>query len=84
MASVNDASADSDSESGSDEESNQPSVTTHSQAFEAFDVAFKWLESLSDDPAHLLLVQRWRNLAALKGSGALKQTTITSFQEKEN
>ena len=53
---------------------------THSQAFEAFDVGLKRLELQGDtDPAHLLMAQKWRDLAAAKRTDSLKQTKITSF-----
>ena len=79
VASINntDAANNSDSESSDGEPSEQ---VTHSQAFEAFDIALKWLESLGNtDPAHLLMVRKWRDLAAVKRTDSLKQTKITTY-----
>ena len=73
VASVNDDHPVNSNSESEDEDAPQHSVT-HSLAFEAFDTALHWLESLGNtDPAHLLLVQTWRDLAACKTSETLKQ-----------
>ncbi len=84
VASVNsEDTTNSDEESSDDEPSEQVS---HDQAFQAFDIGLKWLESIGNtDPAHLLLVQKWRDLAAIKRTESLKQTKITqSFHRCDN
>ncbi len=59
-----------------DEESTQQ-VVTSSQTYEALDTTMKWLESQDDtDPTHLLLVQKWRDKAAVKRTEALKQKKL--------
>ncbi len=51
-----------------------------SQAYEALDSTMKWLESQDDtDPAHLLLVQKWRDMAAIKRTETLKQKNYILF-----
>ncbi len=53
---------------------------SHDQAFQAFDIGLKRLESIGNtDPAHPLLVQKWRDLAAIKRTESLKQTKITQY-----
>ena len=78
VASINnDHPVNSDLES-EDEDAPQYSVT-HTHSFEAFDCLT--VESLGNtDHTHLLLVQRWRNLAASKRSKTLKQKNYIIFQ----
>ena len=67
-----------DQDSESDKEV-QPQVS-HTQAFQAFEVALQWLESQgTTDPAHLQLVKQWRDQAASKRITSLKQTNLTLF-----
>lgn len=65
-----------------DESSEEPTTTcvTHAQAYSALETALTWLESQTDtDPAHLLLVRRWRNSAAMKRTQTQTQTKISSY-----
>ena len=72
---------DSDSE---DEDPSPPPTVTHSQAFEAFECALQQLQSKGDtDPAHLLLVKNWRDLAAQHRALSLNQSKITSYLKKK-
>lgn len=59
-------------------------VPSHAEAFEALDVAFKWLERQDEsDPIQLLQLKRIRDLAAMKRCDSLRQRLITSyFQSK--
>ena len=69
----------SDTESDSDTES-QPPVSPHAEAFNAFSAALKWLESQKDiEPAHLLLVKQWRDLAVRKRCNNLVQLNILTY-----
>ena len=54
------------------------SVTPH-EAFNALETSLLWLESQNTDPAHLLLVKKWRDTAARMRQESLRQTSITSF-----
>ena len=48
-----------------------------------FECALRWLESQGDtDPAHLLLVKKWRDLAANRRGEAKKQTTNTVHKHR--
>ena len=74
---------DSGAESGSDIES-QPSVS-HAEACNAFSTALKWLESQGDiEPAHLLLVKQWRDLAARKRCDNLVQPNLLKYFSVSN
>ena len=50
----------------------EESPVTHADACTAFDTALKYLESQNTDPAHLLLVKKWRDTAARKRIDSLK------------
>ena len=54
------------------EEEPTTSKVSHAQAYSAFETALTWLEAQGDsDPAHLLLVQKWRNCAVVKHTQTL-------------
>ena len=63
------------------EESNEePATSKVSHVQIAFETALTWLEAQGDtDPAHLLLVQKWRTYAAVKCTKTLKQTKSVSY-----
>ena len=64
----------------SDDEMEPQHSVSHAQAFDAFEIALRWLEGQSDtDPFHLLLVRKWRDTAAQKRTQTLKQTTLFSY-----
>ena len=65
------------------EESNEePAISkvSHAQTYSAFETSLTWIEAQGDtDPAHLLLVQKWRNYAAMKHTQTLKQIKSVSY-----
>lgn len=67
----------------SDDEAEAISSVTPAQACSAFDTVLEWLESEGGvDSSHLLLIKKWRNIAAMKHLQKLKQTKIHSFFKK--
>ena len=53
---------------------------SHSEAFDALDLAFKWFERQEEsNTTQLLQLRRLRDLAALKRKSTMKQTKISSF-----
>ncbi len=69
-----------DSDSEDDDPSPPTKPVTHAQACDAFQCAFEWLEQQGDtDPAHLMLVKKWRDRAAQCCEKSRKQTKITSY-----
>lgn len=73
---------DSDSDSNSSDELSLQCPVSHAQACGAFEIALEWLESQQADPAHLMLVKKWRDQAAVKRGAALKQSKIASYFTK--
>ena len=69
---------DSDDEvDDSDDEAEAISSVTLAQACSAFDTVLEWLESEGGvDSSHLLLIKKWRNIAAMKHLQKLKQKYI--------
>ena len=66
-----------DSDSDNEEPSPPSKSVTYTQACAAFECALEWLESQGDtDPAHLMLVKNWRDLAAQHRVQAAKQKQI--------
>ena len=65
------------------EDESDESITTavtHAQAYTAFETALEWLQSQGDTyPAHLLLVQKWKNSVAMKRMETKKQTKLSSY-----
>ena len=59
-----------DDKLSSDNEDVDESIETtvpHAKAYEAFGTALEWLEAQGDvDIAHLLLVKKWKDIAAIK------------------
>ena len=52
---------------------------TPREAFNALDISLQWLESQGTDPAHLLLVKKWRDTAARMRHDSLRQTNIFTY-----
>ena len=73
------AQGNSDDESEEEETLEDCHSVTPSEAFTALETSLLWLESQNTDPAHLLLVRKWRDTAARMRQESLKQTSITSF-----
>ena len=53
-------------------------ITPH-EAFNALDVSLIWLESIGVEPAQLLQVKKWRDMAARIRQESLRQTSIRTF-----
>ena len=71
-------------DSSSEDDELDSSSVSNSKACEAFNTALKWLEAQTDiDPVHLLLVKKWRDIAARKRGENLKQNTISSYFIKQ-
>ena len=71
-------------DSSSEDDELDSSSVSNSKACEAFNTALKWLEAQTDiDPVHLLLVKKWRDIAARKWGENLKQNTISSYFIKQ-
>ena len=67
------------SDESSDDEQVSKSVSS-AAACEAFSIALTWLEAQNVDPAHLMLVQKWRDWTAQKRDTCkVKQTMLSSF-----
>jgi len=73
---------DGDSDSDSSDELSLQCPVSHAQAYGAFEIALEWLESQQADSAHLMLVKKWRDQAAVKRGAALKQSKIASYFTK--
>lgn len=68
---------DSDANDGPEEDDSGPS---HAEAFQALDLAFRWLERQEEsESTQLLQLKRIRDLAAMKRKSTLKQTSIKTF-----
>ena len=71
-------------DSSSEDDELDSSSVSNSKACEAFNTALKWLEAQTDiGPVHLLLVKKWRDIAARKRGENLKQNTISSYFIKQ-
>ena len=67
------------SDSDSDSEPQQAKVS-HAEACEAFEKGLLWLESCGDVLSEqLLLVRKWRDMAARKRESGMKQAKLSAF-----
>ncbi|MFS1564304.1 MAG: hypothetical protein ACL7AX_13000 [Candidatus Arsenophonus phytopathogenicus] len=72
--------ADEDDDCGDDDEMEDKKGPTHSEAFDALNVALEWAERQDEcNPMIVLEVKRLRDLAARKRTTATKQKTITDY-----
>ena len=66
VAEVNGEPGDLPSDAEGVDESAEPTVS-NAKAYEPFDTALKWLKAQNNvDTAHLFLVKKWRDIAAVK------------------
>ena len=77
---------DSDSNSNSSDELSLQCSVSHAQAYGARHMAYLKLHLSGSkqqaDPAHLMLVKKWRDQTAVKRGAALKQSKIASYFTK--